>query len=56
MPSCGSWPDLLDGVELVRQVDLHLGVGPPRHLDHHVEDVGLAALGPEQKVKVMLYE
>ena len=56
MPSCGSWPDLLDGVELVRQVDLHLGVGPPGHLDHHVEDVGLAALGPEQKVKVMLYE
>lgn len=40
---------LLDGVQVFLGGDLHLGVGPARHLDHHVEDL-VALVGEERDV------
>ena len=37
--------NLNDGVEWQPGADLHLGVGPPRHLDDHV-DQGLTFIHP----------
>ena len=45
--------DLLDGVQLFGQVDFHLGIGPPGHLNHQVEHIGLATFGPENKKYVI---
>ena len=41
---------LLDGVQLLLEVDLHLGVGPARDLDHHVVRL-LALIGAGKKRK-----
>lgn len=40
---------LLDGVERLLLGNLHLGVGPARHLDDHVED-RLGLVGKERNV------
>jgi hypothetical protein len=43
---------LLDGVEGLFLGDLHLGVGPSRNLDDHVED-GLGLIGKEGNITVI---
>ena len=40
---------LLDRVQLLGQVDLHLGVGPPGDFDNHVKDIRSASFRPENK-------
>ena len=41
---------LLDGVQLEFFVDLHLGVGPPVDLDHHVSHRGVTGVRVQRNV------